>query len=78
MALIKSFRIVEPKGKLHPTMVEADVRVFGAADRAPILQIDTFGSADRQLQGKQSQTIQLDEKAARQLFGILRESFGFK
>ncbi|MCC0003149.1 MAG: hypothetical protein H6871_09340 [Methylobacteriaceae bacterium] len=78
MAVIKSFRAVEPKGKRHPTEVDANIRVFGASDRAPILQIDTFGSADRQMQGKQSQTIQLDERAARQLFGILRDSFGFK
>ena len=78
MALITSFQVVEPKGKLHPTKAEANIRVFGASDRAPILQIDTFGSANRQMQGKQSQTIQMDERAARQLFGILRDSFGFK
>ncbi|MFT4122186.1 methionyl-tRNA formyltransferase [Bradyrhizobium sp.] len=78
MAVIKSFRVVEPKGKRHPTEVDANIRVFGAPDRAPIVQIDTFGSDDRKMHGKQSQTIQLDEKAARQLFKILRDSFGFE
>ncbi len=78
MALIKSFSVVEPKGKRHPTQVDANIRVFGASDRAPIVQIDTFGSAERQMHGKQSQTIQLDERAARQLFVILRDTYGFK
>ncbi|MGO6927093.1 hypothetical protein ACCS55_20855, partial [Rhizobium ruizarguesonis] len=37
-----------------------------------------LGHASRQEPGKLSQTIQLDEEAAGELFQILRREFGFK
>jgi len=39
------------------------------------LQLDTYGSQDREIPGKVSQTIQLDETAARELVGIIRRAF---
>lgn len=40
------------------------------------LQLDTYGSTERKFPGKTSQTIQLDESAARALYGVLRGVFG--
>jgi len=39
------------------------------------LQIDTYGSAQRKIRGKKSQTIQLNEQSVRQLKKLLDENF---
>jgi hypothetical protein len=41
-----------------------------------ILQIDTYGSAARDIPGKASQTLQVDEIGARELLAILKTTFG--
>ncbi len=56
--------------------VEA-VYYFQERDGRRLLQISTFGRATRQEVGKVSQTFQLDEIAARELYGILKDRFGF-
>jgi hypothetical protein len=40
-----------------------------------ILQLETYGSTDRKIPGKVSQSIQLDEGAARDLITIIRTAF---
>ena len=47
-------------------------------DGRKLLQINTSGSSDREMPGKISQSIQLDEESAEQLFSALRTHFGFK
>ncbi|MGQ3214090.1 MAG: methionyl-tRNA formyltransferase [Shinella sp.] len=47
-------------------------------DGRKLMQISTYGRPDRQDVGKLSQTIQLDEVAARELFEIMKAEFGFK
>jgi len=47
-------------------------------DGRKVLQISTYGRESRQEPGKVSQTIQMDEDAARNLFEIMRREFGFK
>ena len=42
------------------------------------LQIDTYGSAERKLEGKKSQSIRLAEEAARQLAQIIEKHFPAK
>jgi hypothetical protein len=44
-------------------------------DGTVVLQLETYGSADRDIPGKVSQSIQLDENGARQLKGIIERSF---
>ncbi|MCS0495280.1 hypothetical protein NVS89_09230 [Ancylobacter sp. MQZ15Z-1] len=78
MAWIKSIARADAKGKLQPTEVVAVVKVFDTANATSIVQIDTHGSDDRENPGKQSQTIQFGEEAAKQLFEIFRETYGFK
>jgi hypothetical protein len=43
----------------------------------PIVQIDTYGSEDRKIPGKQSQTLQLGKEAAFELYKILKETYSF-
>lgn len=78
MALITSFK----RGKrdrlsIHRTEIPATV-YFQDKDGKKLLQIDTLGSKEREMPDKVSQTIQLDEKAARELFDIIKGEFGFQ
>jgi hypothetical protein len=78
MALITKF---EPKtqadGQLQRTHVVGHYKVFSHDGQKRILQIDTLGSAEREIPGKVSQTIQLSEASAEQLWKILADTFGF-
>ncbi|WP_029349789.1 hypothetical protein [Bosea sp. 117] len=78
MAWIKSVSRVDSKGTLQPTQVVARIKVFDTAGSTRIVQIDTHGSDDRENPGKLSQTIQLGEEAAKELFDVLKETYGFK
>ena len=61
-------------GSPHPTSGPCVWKVFGqGTDRT--LQLDTFGSADRENPGKLSQTLQLDANTARELLAVLRTAF---
>ena len=77
MAWITSFERRPGSGKLHPTQLVGHVKVFQTAGDLPIVQIDTLGSDDRENPNKQSQTIQIGEESARQLYLILKETYGF-
>lgn len=41
------------------------------------VQIDTYGRSNRELPGKISQSIQLDQEAARMIFDLLKKEFHF-
>lgn len=41
------------------------------------VQIDTYGRSDREIPGKISQTIQLDETSAKYLFDLLKKEYNF-
>jgi hypothetical protein len=71
---------VEPEDKrfsgLHPTGLVC--RYLAAySDGQRILQLNTYGSEGRQNPDKLSQTLQFDERSARQLFDVLKDQFGF-
>lgn len=58
---------------------EVDAKIFVQDyDGRKLLQISTYGRDSRQDRGKLSQTVQFDEKAASELFSILKSEFGFK
>ncbi|MFN3891100.1 MAG: hypothetical protein ACK4MV_11935 [Beijerinckiaceae bacterium] len=78
MAWVDNFEIKQGTVRRQPTNVVAFVKVAVPAEGSPIVQIDTYGSADRKVPGKQSQTIQLGREAAEQLYRILRDTYGFK
>lgn len=41
------------------------------------VQIDTYGRSDREIPGKISQSIQLDEESAKYIFDLLKSEFDF-
>jgi hypothetical protein len=49
-----------------------------SASTGDFVQIDTYGRAEREVPGKVSQSLQFDEKSARALFDILRDTFAFR
>ncbi|MBP1874570.1 hypothetical protein J2Z19_004296 [Ensifer adhaerens] len=58
---------------------EVDAKLFVQDfDGRRLMQISTYGRDSRQDVGKLSQTFQVDERAARELFEILKSEFGFK
>lgn len=77
MALIRKFNNKRmDRNSIHDE-IEASYTVFERDGRS-FLQIDSYGRADREIPGKKSQTIQLDEQGATQLLSILKEAFGLK
>lgn len=78
MAFVKEFaRSGSASVRVQPTQVICRYRT-GDASGTRILQLDTHGSEQRELPGKVSQTLQLDEARARQLWELLGREFGFK
>ena len=74
MALIGSFREVSAERNSMHKPVECGWRRFHI-DGANILQLDTYGTADREMPDKVSQTIQIARAAAEQLLGLIRSTF---
>jgi len=60
---------------LHPTHVACKYLVSENQGKK-VLQLNTYGSEDREIPGKLSQTLQFDEQSARQLFAVLQREFG--
>lgn len=76
MALVRHFsRSSMQRNSLHDE-IEAKYAVFERDGRV-LLQIDTFGRKSRDIPGKKSQTLQLDEKGAKNLYDILKQAFNF-
>lgn len=74
MARITSFTELESgTAKAHST-VDCGYKIL-TSPTGGLLQLDTYGSADRQFEGKVSQSIQLEEEAAKELLHILLRSF---
>lgn len=75
MALVRRFERKEiSRPSLHKEISPAEYSVFERDGRI-VLQIDTYGSKDREKPGKQSQTIQLDHEGAAALFDVLKGEF---
>jgi hypothetical protein len=75
VALIKVFAPAGAgdRGRVHGE-VECGYTAFESGGKT-YLQLDTYGSSERAIPGKVSQSIQLDEEAARQLKRLLRHTF---
>jgi hypothetical protein len=61
------------RGRVHGD-VECGYTVFESGGRS-YLQLDTYGSSDRAIPGKVSQSIQVDEEGARELKRLLQRTF---
>jgi len=77
MALIRSFKESRMDRNSVHDAVEATYTTY-EQDGRKFIQVASYGRTEREIPGKKSQTIQLDEKSARQLFDILRAFFNFR
>jgi hypothetical protein len=75
MALITDFSRVEKKAQKIHEPVECGYSVFRDRQGEIVLQLDTYGTSERKLTNKVSQSIQLDEAAARELLKIITSTF---
>lgn len=75
MALVARFERVEKQRNSVHSQVECGYVVFEARDGHRYLQLDTYGSAERKLQDKVSQSLQFDENTAAELRKILESAF---
>lgn len=75
MARVVSFSpLVQERFALHPTEVDCRVAKFVVAGR-PYVQLNTYGSSERQDEGTVSQTLQFGEDEARALRSIIDQHF---
>lgn len=75
MAVIGTFYEAKPRNdRVHPTVVECEWQIVNAPG-VKLIQLTTFGSADRELPGKASQTLQLDRNGAATLAELIRRAF---
>jgi hypothetical protein len=65
-----------PVGSIHRTHLVAHYKSAGQGE-ARLFQIDTYGSENRQIPGKTSQTLQFSRDSAYQLYQALKAEFGF-
>jgi hypothetical protein len=74
MALISQFRAVSADRSSVHKPVTCGWRIV-RVDGSVLLQLDTYGSDDREIPDKVSQSIQLDRAAAQELMGLIRQAF---
>ena len=74
MALVtKIVRVRKDRHRVH-SKTKCECSIF-ELDGARYLQLDTFGSDTRKDRGQISQSLQLDERGAAELFALLAEAF---
>ena len=74
MALILEFEAKELQHVGQQKQVDATFSTF-ELDGERFFQIDTYGSADRQLVGKRSQSLRLNRESAIKLVALLQKEF---
>jgi hypothetical protein len=76
MALVTEFEKVSKERYSVHGPVECSYMIFTAPGGKRYLQLDTYGSRERQIKGKISQSIQLDAAAATELKRIIDSMLG--
>ncbi len=76
MAVIRRFAPGHQSVKAHTTQVDCYHQTVTAEDGTTYLHLTTFGSDDRAVPGKSSQSFQLDAYSARELVTIIETTFG--
>lgn len=74
MALIREIHEVAKDRQTVHKQVECGYSTFSSGGTT-YLQLDTYGSIERQIPGKTSQSLQLDEQGAAELVDILQRTF---
>lgn len=76
MVRISDFEPKTPGGTSRSTSSSScGYRRVHMADGSPAVQLETYGSDERKMLGKASQTIEIDRARAAELIDILRETF---
>ena len=74
MALVRRLdKTAKERQSVHGE-TECAYSIYSVGDET-FIQLDTFGSAERKLQGKVSQSLQLSREASLQLKAIIEEAF---
>ena len=71
MALVKKLGLVKMERNVVHKEVDCTYSVFTDSSGAKYFQIDTYGSPQRKLKGKKSQSIQFNRKSLAQLKDII-------
>ena len=74
MAVVKKFRIEEQNSRMGHTECTGTIRAIEVGGEKYV-QIDTYGSKDREIQDKLSQSLRLTEDAFNQLVKLGRNHF---
>jgi thymidylate kinase len=77
MALItfmNSERVEKERNSVHDE-VKSTYTSFTNKAGEKFFQIDTYGSSNRQIQGKISQSLQFDKEAAKEIINLLKNEF---
>jgi hypothetical protein len=75
MAIVRHLEIAKLEIKTKHTETECTYSVVQGDDGHAYLQIDTYGSSDRKIAGKKSQSIRFAPEAIRELKEILARHF---
>ena len=74
MAVVKRFSVEEQNSRLGHTECEGTIRAI-EVDGEKFIQIDSYGSKDREFRNKLSQSLRLTEAAFHQLKKLGEEHF---
>jgi hypothetical protein len=74
MAVVKGFSVEEQNSRIGHTECEGAIRAI-VVDGEKFIQIDTYGSKDREFRNKLSQSLRLTEAAFIQLKKLGEEHF---
>jgi hypothetical protein len=74
MAVVKAFSIEEQNSRIGHTECEGTIRAI-EVDGQKFIQIDSYGSKDREFRNKLSQSLRLTETAFNQLKKLGEEHF---
>jgi len=75
MARLRSLEKGIQDVRVHPTEVDCFYQEITAADGTRLLHLSTFGSDRRRSAPKSSQSLQINEAAARELMAVIRSTF---
>jgi hypothetical protein len=75
VALITDIKLVPKERQNVHAETECTASVLNSTGGRRYLQLDTYGSGERKLKGKVSQSIQLSEQAAGQLKKLIEQTF---
>lgn len=78
MAWVTSIELKGGTGKVQPTQLVVHAKVFPVESGNIVVQLDSFGSTERKIPGKQSQTLQFGEQVAHQLYRVLKDTYKFQ